>query len=118
MKTTDPEALKALARLAAGNAVIYLPGQPIPYPLGWAGEHKGKAAFLMGTEMPHEIPADLRAVVTDVGVAYYDGKALQYYVTTVAEAAEVLPGAMTDAIAKLRDDLETVGGVAAVLANY
>lgn len=118
MKTTDPKALKALARISAGHAVIYLPGQPIPYPLAWAGEHKGQAVFLIDAATPHLIPADHDAVVTDNAVAFSKAGALQFYVTPVAEAPEVKPGAVMDAVEDIREELAAVGGAEALLANF
>lgn len=113
MKTTDPAALKALAEMASGTAVIYLPDEPKPYPLAWAGEHRGKAAFF-ASDTPHEIPADLDVVATPVGLGYYRAGVLEYYVTPAVEAPEIKTGAAMDAIEEMREAFD----FPAILANF
>lgn len=114
MKANDKavtEKLRAIA--AAGDGVMYLAGQA--YALAWAGEHKGAAVFFVGDE-PHRIDPAFRAEVTPVGVAIYDGDgALAYYATPAAEAAEVRPGAVADAVVDILQELDRAGGPEAVL---
>lgn len=117
MKPNDPAALKALATMAAAHAVIYLPDEKAPVPVTYAGEHRGRAYYMLG-DVPHELPNDLKAEVGPLAIAYYDGKALAYYVTPAGEAGEVQTGKVIDAIDEAREAIENAGGLPALLANY
>jgi len=114
MKATDPEALKTLARLGAGHAVIYLPDTTTPEPLTTAGEFRGRPFYMLG-DVAHWIPPELDARVGPLAVAYYERGRLRFYVTPVTEAGEIRTGAVIDAIEDARAALEAGQGMAAAV---
>lgn len=115
MKSNAPEIIKALEKLNAAKAVVYLSGMVKPVPVTQAGSHKGRTYYITGTG-PHLIGTDTDCVVEPSGAVACRVKGqLELYFTTAREAPETTPEEAALAISKARRWIEENGGMLALL---